>query len=149
MNKALEALDSDERANILKVLNINPPDLQPISENDFRKLVQDKTVAFTKYKFHHDRRLANYFKIKDFMDQAQRRHGSGRCIYLTKEGSKLLLRKRNTKSIGGAKNSKLGHDLEIHNTQSPSLERLSDRSKGSARRNYGVSSMLNPAEKVF
>ena len=65
MNKALEALDPEERANILKVLNINPPDLQPISENEFRKLVSDRNAAFIKYKYHHDRRLANYFKIKE------------------------------------------------------------------------------------
>ena len=103
MNKALEALDPEERTNILKVLNINPPDLQPISENEFRKLVADRNAAFIKYKYHHDRRLANYFKIKDFMDTAQRRHGSGGVIYLSKEGSKLLLRKKNAKSLGGVK----------------------------------------------
>ena len=78
-------------------------DLQPISENEFRKLVSDRNAAFIKYKYHHDRRLANYFKIKDFMDTAQRRHGSGGVIYLSKEGSKLLLRKKNTKSLGGVK----------------------------------------------
>ena len=103
MNKALDALDPEERANILKVLNINPPDLQPISENEFRKLVSDRNAAFIKYKYHHDRRLANYFKIKDFMDNAQRRHGSGGVIYLSTEGRKLLLRRKNTKSIGGGK----------------------------------------------
>ena len=109
-----------------------------------------KTVAFTKYKYHHERRLANYFKIKDFMDQAQRRHGSGRCIYLSKEGSKLLLRKKHTKSIAGLKNVKgLGLDLEPSNMIS--IDRLSDRSKGSGRRNYAVSAMESPkvADKVF
>lgn len=70
-------------------------------------------------------------------------------IYLSKEGSKLLLRKKNAKSIGGAKKYVRGQlDLEAHNTVS--IDRLSDRSKGSARRNYAVKEMSpNPADKVF
>ena len=67
--------------------------MQPITESEFRKLIEDPTVAFTKYKYHHERRLTCYYKIKDFMDQTNRRDSGGRCIYLSKEGSRLLLRK--------------------------------------------------------
>ena len=39
INKALEALQLQEREDIFKALGINPEDLQPITEADFKKLV--------------------------------------------------------------------------------------------------------------
>ena len=68
INKALEQAGPSEKANILKALNINAADLQPIPESEFKKMIEDPHQAFINYKFHHDRRLANYYKLKDFID---------------------------------------------------------------------------------
>ena len=144
INKALEAVHPEERADIFKALNIHPPDLQPISEKDILKLIEDRVVAFTKYKYHHDRRLMNYYKIKDFMDKTQRRNGNGRCIYLSKEGSKLLLRKRNiAKSMGGnIRNA----DGSLSNQLSNSIDRLSDHSD---KRKYVAVSAANGSPNPY
>ena len=130
INKALEALQPQERQDIFAALNINPADLQPIQEKDFLKLIEDRVVAFTKYKYHHDRRLGNYFKIKEFMDQTQKRHGNGRCIYLSKEGSKLLLRKKNPGSKSIVKTQKNTIEASLQNHHTASVDRFSDDHSG-------------------
>lgn len=39
MNKALEQAGPAEKANILRVLNINAADLQPIPESEFKRSI--------------------------------------------------------------------------------------------------------------
>ena len=93
----------------------------------------------------------NYFKVKDFMDQTQRRHGGGRCIYLSKEGSKLLLRKNknsisNTQSGGGA--IKGDHESVLQNAHTRSMDRISDRDR-SGRRTGTHDSSPHPYQQNF
>ena len=148
MNKALEQAGPSEKANILRALNINAADLQPIPESEFKKLIYDPRQAFVNYKFHHDRRLTNYYKLKDFMDQAQRRHSNGRCIYLSKEGQKLLMRRQHTKSISGTKNMVL-RGLEFNEQNMPSIERSAEREKQTARLPAASAHAMSPHKNAL
>ena len=77
-------------------------------------------------------------------DKTQRRNGNGRCIYLSKEGSKLLLRKRNiAKSMGGnIRNA----DGSLSNQLSNSIDRLSDHSD---KRKYVAVSAANGSPNPY
>ena len=93
ISKALEALHPDEKNNLLKALNIDPASLLPKNEVEFRNECSTAEAATTMHRYHHQRLLLNYQKIKDFMNETRKRHGMGSCIYLSKEGSRLMANK--------------------------------------------------------
>lgn len=75
---------------MLNALNIDPSSLIPRTEADFKQSSTTAEAASTLYRYHMQRRLLNYKKVKDFMNKTRRRQGNGSCIYLSKEGQSLM-----------------------------------------------------------
>ena len=89
-SKRIEALHPDEKNNILLVLNIDPASLQLKTEFEFKNECATAEAAMTMHRYHQQRLLLNYEKIKDFLNKTKRRAGMGSCIYLTKEASRII-----------------------------------------------------------
>ena len=85
-----------ERRNLLNALNIDSQSLIPRTENDFRKENPQQSVeaSQTMHRYHHMRLMQSYQRIKEFMEKSQRRQGQGNPLFISKEGSRLMLEKR-------------------------------------------------------
>ena len=83
-------MSSSERKNILYALNIDASSLVPKTEQEFRAENDNAEQASALWRYHQQRLLLNFNKLRDFLKKTQKRRGQGNCIYLSKEGSRLL-----------------------------------------------------------
>ena len=59
-----------EKTNLLNALNIDSYSLIPKTENEFKKESSSLEAAQTQHRYHHQRLLLNYQRIKEFMKKS-------------------------------------------------------------------------------
>ena len=99
MKKALESLSAEEQNNLLNVLGIDPQSLIPKTEMEFKKECGSLDAAQTLHRYHQQRLVMNYQKVRDFLHMTSKRQGNGNCLHLSKENSRILQMKMQQQSI--------------------------------------------------
>ena len=93
ISQALDQMPFENRMKLLSALNIDHQSLIPKSEYDFKNESQSAFSAQTLQRYHQQRLVQNYRKLKEFMDKTQKRQGQGNSLYLSKEGNRMLERR--------------------------------------------------------